>query len=142
MRKVFAVAAAIMLLCMVGGSALAQKAMLWHYTAEAGWTVANLDPAGATQSYAYGVSGGRQVGVAKISYYYHAGLWSGTAGSWVDLHALLPAGVYHWSEANSIDVSGGEIWVAGDAYPVPEPSSLIALGALLTPLLAFRRRRA
>ena len=50
------------------------------------WTVVNLHPDGAEYSRALGVSGGQQVGYA---YYggnvYHAGLWSGSASSWVDL---------------------------------------------------------
>ena len=128
-------------------------AALWTGSAES-WL--DLNPAGATSSQAWGVSGGRQVGYASFGGLYRASLWSGTAASWVDLHAVLPAGVYSSSDARSIDVSFGETWVAGYAhnpstgqdeamlwhYVVPEPSSLIALGALLTPLLAFRRRRA
>ena len=125
-------------------------AILWSGSAQR-WV--DLNPAGAAQSWAYGISGGQQAGYATIGDFNHAGLWNGTAKSWVDLHALLPVGVYSRSYANSIDVSGGEIWVAGSAdnnamlwhytpdAPVPEPSSLIALGALVTPLLTFRRRR-
>jgi hypothetical protein len=44
-----------------------------------------------------------------------AGLWSGSAASWEDLHALLPAGVYTESSAYGIDVSAGDIWVVGYA---------------------------
>jgi len=90
MKKVFAVAAAIMLLCMVGGSAFA------------GWTVVNLNPAAARYSYAVGVSGGQQVGYADVGGADHAGLWSGTAGSWVDLN---PAGAIG---SDAYDVSGGQ----------------------------------
>jgi len=97
MRASYFLVSCLALLCMVGGSAFA------------GWTVVNLHPAGATYSEAWGVSGGQQVGEADG----HAGLWSGTAGSWVDLHALLPAGVYYESSAQSVDVSAGETWVAG-----------------------------
>jgi len=38
------------------------------------------------------------------------------------------------------DTNAGHLAVS--ITPVPEPSSIVALGALLTPLLAFRRRRA
>jgi hypothetical protein len=39
-------------------------------------------PSGATYSFGYGTSGSQQVGVAND----HAGLWNGTAASWVDLN--------------------------------------------------------
>ena len=89
MKWVFAVTAAIMLLCMVGGSA------------SAGWTVVNLNPAGATQSWAVGVSGGQQVGWAMIGGNEHASLWRGRAERWVDLNPAEAA----WSRAEG--VSGG-----------------------------------
>ncbi len=57
--------------------------------ASAQWTVIDLDPAGSTQSAAYGVSGGQQVGYAVVSSQEVASLWSGTAASWV---SLSPAG--------------------------------------------------
>ncbi|MCX6377846.1 MAG: hypothetical protein NTU88_17750, partial [Armatimonadetes bacterium] len=85
-------------------------ASLWSGTA-ASWV--DLHPLGATDSQAYGVSGGKQVGHAKIGGNEHAGLWSGTAQSRVDLHALLRGRIYKWSYAHSVDVSAGEIWVAG-----------------------------
>lgn len=78
----------------------------------------DLHPSVATESYAYGVSGGKQVGYAVVGGADHASLWSGTAASWVDLHAHLPAGVYSRSQANGIDVIGGEIWVAGYGYSI------------------------
>ena len=90
MKKVFAVTAALALLCMVGVPALA------------GWTVVSLNPSGAEDSSADGVSGGQQVGYAYIGGPNHAGLWSGTAVSWVDLN---PAGAT-WSAAYG--VSGGQ----------------------------------
>jgi hypothetical protein len=37
-------------------------------------------------SIAYGTDGGTQAGVASIAGHDHAGIWSGTANSWVDLH--------------------------------------------------------
>jgi hypothetical protein len=131
-------------------------ASLWSGTKES-WV--DLNPAGTTTSSARGVSGSQQVGYSYFGNTPHAGLWSGTKESWVDLHAFLPADAYSHSYAYSIDVSGGEIWAAGYAWndssgsseamlwhytpdaPVPEPSSLLALGALMMPMLAFRRRR-
>ncbi len=53
------------------------------------WTFVNLHPTGATESKAWGVSGGQQVGYALMGGHYRASLWSGTAGTWVD---LTPAG--------------------------------------------------
>ena len=99
MKKIFAIIAALVLLCMAGGSAFA------------GWTVVNLNPAGATVSYAYGISGGQQVGYAYLpgTYLYHAGLWSGTAGSWIDLN---PAGV---TSSGAYGISGGR-QVGGAAF--------------------------
>jgi hypothetical protein len=90
------------------------------------------------------VSGGRQAGYAVFGGVYHAGVWSGSAASWVDLHALLPAGVYSGSTAKDIDTSGAEMCIAGwairastgyqeamlwhyTAEPVPEPCSLLTL---------------
>jgi len=99
-----------------------KHASLWSGTA-ASWV--DLNPAGAIWSFATGVSGGLQVGYACFNEMYvvqRAGLWSGTAGSWVDLHALLPAAFQPGgapggnSQATSIDVSAGEIWVVGWAY--------------------------
>jgi hypothetical protein len=49
-----------------------------------------------------GVGGGQQVGAALIDGVYHASLWSGSAGSWVD---LAPAGANH-SEA--FGIGGGQ----------------------------------
>jgi hypothetical protein len=49
----------------------------------------DLNPAGSTDSYAYGISGAQQVGRAMVDSVPRASLWSGTAASWVDLN---PAG--------------------------------------------------
>jgi len=40
----------------------------------AGWTVTVLNPAGAAGSWAYGISGGQQVGYASVGGAYHASL--------------------------------------------------------------------
>jgi len=67
----------------------------------------DLHPTGATDSEAYGVSGGQQVGRAYIPVgnSYHASLWNGTAASWVDLN---PSGA---RESFAYGVSRG--WQAG-----------------------------
>ena len=95
-------------------------ASLWSGTA-ASWV--DLNPVGAHHSYATGVSGGLQVGYAYFDGRGdRAGLWSGTAESWVSLSGImpagfLPAGAYEqWSSATSVEVSAGEIWVAGGAF--------------------------
>jgi hypothetical protein len=64
-------------------------AALWTGTAA---SEVGLHPEGASQSGAYGVSAGQQVGyTADAQGGRHAALWSGTAASWVDLHAVLPS---------------------------------------------------
>lgn len=54
------------------------------------WTVTNLHPTGAIGSYAFGCSGGQQVGVATVGVD-RAYMWRGTAASAVDLS--MPASV-------------------------------------------------
>jgi len=51
------------------------------------WTVINLNPAGADESSLYAITGAQQAGFATGSS--HAGIWTGTAASFIDLH---PAG--------------------------------------------------
>jgi hypothetical protein len=50
------------------------------------WTVINLHPAGATESYANAVGGGQQVGNALFGGVYHACMWTGSAESCTDLN--------------------------------------------------------
>ena len=67
--------------------------------AQAQWTVANLHQNGVfLSSYAFGVDGAHQVGIAQFGANEHASLWAGTAGSWVDLN---PAGATD-SYANAV----------------------------------------
>lgn len=70
------------LVAMLAGIALCR-------TASAQWTVINLHPDGATASQAWGVDGEQQAGGATVDGVPRAGIWSGTAASWVDLR---PAG--------------------------------------------------
>jgi hypothetical protein len=125
-----------------------QRASLWTGTA-ASWV--DLNPAGATYSWAFGVYAGQQVGYALVGDVYRASLWSGTAASWVDLHQFLPAG-FTSSYANGIWDDGVTTYVVGYGYngtagrnealmwvaPVPEPASGVVLAA---GLLAFSLRR-
>jgi len=72
----------------------------------ASWTVINLHPSGMPGSSAYGVSGGAQVGdTGEYNWMlrWRAALWSGSAGSWVDLH---PSGS-EWVRSRATAVSGG-----------------------------------
>src|SRR4051794_38750395 len=50
------------------------------------WSVVNLHPVGATESFALGVEDGNQVGYAGVGGNEHASVWNGSAASWVDLH--------------------------------------------------------
>ncbi|MEO0651023.1 MAG: hypothetical protein AAFZ65_10130 [Planctomycetota bacterium] len=60
------------------------RAVLWTATAT---NFVELHPAGANDSYVEGVTEGQQVGYATFPFS-HAGYWSGTPGSWVDLHPV------------------------------------------------------
>ena len=71
-------------------------------TTNAQWTVVNLHPVGATNSQAWRVGGGQQVGYAGFGGQHRASLWRGTAASWVDLN---PAGVI---ASNAYGVDGGQ----------------------------------
>jgi len=88
----------------------------------------------------------------------HASVWSGTAESWIDLHEILPLGVYLESNAGYIEVSDGQIWVSGYANntytgvcdaivwhytpdAVPEPSGLLVLGSGMLALAGMIRKK-
>src|SRR5215831_2976269 len=64
------------------------------HAARADWTFSILQPAGATRSIGYGADGGSQGGHAKYSDFQHAALWSGSAGSFVDLSPSGSANSY------------------------------------------------
>jgi hypothetical protein len=56
--------------------------------------------------------GGQQVGYANIDGADHASLWSGTADSWVDLHAFAPS-EFTSSVAEGIWNDGATTFVSG-----------------------------
>ena len=106
MKKAFALTAAILLLCVVGGSA------------SAGWETVSLHPAEATGSLAYGVYRGQQAGVARLDGANHAILWSGSAAGWVDLNpagATYPVarGVYADRQVGYAYIDGSSSYHAG-----------------------------
>ena len=66
--------------------------------AHAQWSVVRLHPQGATQSGCNAVNGGQQAGQVTFTGGPRAALWSGSAGSWVD---LTPAG--HSASVSELD---------------------------------------
>jgi MYXO-CTERM domain-containing protein len=110
----------------------------------------DLAPVGASSSAVNAVGGGQQAGVAFFGGQARAGLWSGTASSWVDLAAFLPAG-FTDTYAPGISSDGVNIYISGygtnatgvqallwtQSVPSPGAVALLALGGLLT----ARRRR-
>jgi hypothetical protein len=82
---------------------------MWTGTAA---SCVDLSPVGTYDSDAHAVHGGQQAGVAFVGNFSHAGIWSGTAASWVDLHTFLPASFIN-SEARDIWHSGNVTYVAG-----------------------------
>jgi hypothetical protein len=89
---------------------------------EAQWTVTRLNPAGLPQSMVYAASGGQQAGIAVVGGSWHASLWSGTAGSWVDLH---PASANSNQSAVSAMADGQQVgWASVGAPNGPAHASL------------------
>jgi hypothetical protein len=88
-------------------------ALLWSGSAD---SVVDLHPSGFFNTFAYGVSGGRQVGEGTgpvTDYWDHALVWSGSADSVIDLHQFLPVG-FRDSYAQAIDDQGNILGYAND----------------------------
>ncbi|MEQ1933171.1 MAG: hypothetical protein ABL962_04745 [Fimbriimonadaceae bacterium] len=92
------------------------NAALWFGTSS---SVINLNPPGYSRSEAFGALDSFQVGYAAVLYDYHAGIWSGSAASFVDLHSLLPP-EFDASQATSISSDGIYYYVTGVAYNEPQ----------------------
>jgi hypothetical protein len=127
-----------------------QGAAVWTGTSG---SYMNLHPAGATSSVAYDIWNGRMVGEAVFGSTQHAGLWDVGNGNFQDLHQYLPSG-FTYSVARGIwEDPFGQLYVVGWGFNsitnreealmwvVPEPGSLLALGAGIG-ALALRWRRA
>ncbi len=143
------------------GDAVPEHAFLWNGSAASAVDLHPTSLAGFAVSRAYRTNGSQQVGAAaaQIIYdyddattNYHAMVWSGTADSAVDLHALLPPG-FIASLAYDIDANGNIFGTAteasGTVYDsiewavVPEPSQIsLAALALITLFIRGRGRRA
>jgi hypothetical protein len=96
MQKLELTAMAVAVGALTGSSAFAEKGGKKPPPPPlAGWEVTILQPPTEDyhESFALGVSGGQQAGYAiTTDGYDHAGVWSGTAGSWLNLH---PTGAMH-----------------------------------------------
>jgi hypothetical protein len=57
------------------------------YSTAYGYTVTN--PSGSQTSVAQAISGQQEAGYARIGASYHAGIWSGTASSFLDLNPAV-----------------------------------------------------
>jgi len=97
-------------------------AVIWHGSVE---TMEDVNPIGAYLSVIRDAIGDWQVGYANFNdphflsggviYYLgnHAGLWKGTAESFVDLHSVLDQSVYSQSFADGMWLDGRKIKIAG-----------------------------
>ena len=128
-----------------------RRAALWTGTTES-WV--NLHPfPGFGDSVLNATVGFAQVGRAHVpggGVFPHAGLWFGTAASFVDLNQYLPPG-FGSAAATSVDWYNGQLWIGGWAVDaqnqshafvwigIPAPGALPLLA--LAGLAAARRRR-
>ena len=99
------------------------RAALWHGTAA---LLVDLTPAGSSDARALGCGAGLQVGVATpqrqmrsggTNPLVRAGIWAGSASSWVDLQAVLPS---PWNASCALAVGrfGNVLRVVGEAQQV------------------------
>jgi hypothetical protein len=107
----------------------------------------DLNPVGASSSIAYDTHGGQQVGSAILGGQ-RAGMWSGSASSWTDLHAFLSS-EFDTSEAYGIWHDGASTYVAGKARRVstggheailwvgPAPQTIAATSITVAPGIAI-----
>jgi hypothetical protein len=98
------------------GGSVSNRATIWTL---AGNTPTDIHPAGYVSSSIRSVFLGVQVGSAQVGTSQHAGIWAGSAGSFVDLHAYLPL-QYIASYATGVEVVSWRrdpvITVVGSAY--------------------------
>lgn len=130
------------------------RAALWRGSAA---SFVNLHPSEEMQtSRVLGMGEGYEVGFVSIDNEAqpHASIWSGTADSWIDLHALLDP-VYIKSTAYAVWRSGDNLYVAGCAVrsmtyqtdaliwsmPIPAPGAAMPLAiAAMVGMRRVRRR--
>jgi hypothetical protein len=127
------------------------RAGLWRGTA-ASFVLMDPSQAGG-YSELLATCGTAQVGYIAPASGVYAGIWFGTADSFLNLGQFLPSGVYDESRATSIATDGVNYYVGGYAEnattlrneaflwigPVPAPGTLSALAGCL--FVAARRRR-
>lgn len=93
------------LLCALLVAGLALPAMAQQYQAII------LNPTGATEAFAYGAGNGQQVGTARspaTGDNTHAALWTGTAGSYIDLNPTIEINGFPFSGTFAYGAGGGQ----------------------------------
>jgi hypothetical protein len=133
-----------------------RRAALWNSTA-ASWVDLHPNSPTISESVAVGVFNNLRVGYVIRNGANRATLWTGSSNVSFDLHQFLPSGVWAGSSAEDVWIdNAGYIHIAGwvtdggsitHAYlwttaPVPEPTSLAAIGVASAALLGRRRRKA
>ncbi len=103
--------------------------------ASAGWRVINLHPVGvgATSSRVHAIFGSAQVGEAQIDGIVHAGLWSGTGSSWVDLHTPGDNWSYGWGAGAGMQVGTAQPFFARASIWTGSAASRVDLHPLAHP---------
>lgn len=92
-------------------AATGSRIIMWSGTPNS-WV--DITPPNATSGEIYAMTDKLQVGRARINNNEHAGVWAGSANSFIDLHALLPAG-YQVSGARCIWNDGLNEYIGGYA---------------------------